>query len=142
MLKALLTDRTIQVVSDGKISQTHHLTAGVPQGSILAPFLFLIYIHDITLRNHLPHSIIMSLFADDIALMPSKAGTAGYSDLQHALDYMSDYARKWKLSFSPKKTNAVFYRYSKLSKGKQHPRHTFTLTQFNITTAPQYTYLG
>jgi hypothetical protein len=142
MLRALLTDRTMQVVSDGKVSFTHTMLAGVPQGSILAPFLFLIYIHDISARDSLPRSILMSLFADDIALMPTQNGSAGMSALQRALDFMSEYARRWKITFSSKKTNVVFFRHSKLDKGKRHPTHALTLTRFAIATANKYTYLG
>jgi hypothetical protein len=142
MLRALLTSRVIQVVSDGLISTTKLLSAGVPQGSILAPFLFLIYIHDITSRKNIPRSILLSLFADDIALMPTRPGTAGMNALQSALDSMSEYARKWKITFSTKKTNVVFYRFGKLPSGKPHPRHTLTLSNSNIKTTTQYTYLG
>ena len=145
MIRALITNRTIQVVSDGKVSQTHTLTAGVPQGSILAPFLFLIYIHDITLAgpNRIPHNVCMSLFADDIALLPLMPGTAGLTPLQSALHYMTEYANKWKITFSSKKTNVVFYRTGKVQVARYtRPQHTLTLSNFNIDTAPRYTYLG
>jgi hypothetical protein len=142
MLKALLTNRTMQVVGNGLISDSHCLTAGVPQGSILAPFLFLIFIHGITQHSDATRSIIMSLFADDIALLSSKPGSAGINALQSTLDYMSDYAKKWKITYSAKKTNVVFFRTSQLPIGKHHPVHNLTLTNFNIKTTPVYTYLG
>ena len=48
IIKSLLLNRTIEVVSANNSTSTiHTLSAGVPQGSIWAPFLFLIYIHDI-----------------------------------------------------------------------------------------------
>lgn len=68
MLRALLKGRTMQVVYNNLISTTHPLTAGVPQGSVLAPLLFLIFIHSLT--TQLSPSICQSLFADDIALLP------------------------------------------------------------------------
>ena len=142
MLKALLSNRTMQVVGDGMISEAHNLTAGVPQGSILAPFLFLIFIHGITQLNAGARPITMSLFADDIALLPNKPGTAGMNVLQSTLDGMSDYARRWKITYSAKKTNVVFFRSSKLASGKHHPVHNLTLSNFNIKTTASYTYLG
>ncbi len=145
MLRALLTDRTIQVVSDGKISDVYVMRAGVPQGSILAPFLFLIYIHDIcNLPSDLMYPVIMSLFADDIALLTLQRGTLGMSSLQRALSCMSQYARKWKLTFSAKKTNVVFFRTREEGKGERYVPvpHVLTLTGFTLDTARMYKYLG
>lgn len=141
MIKSLLTNRTIQVVYGGKVSTTYVLTAGVPQGSILAPFLFLIYIHDIIASA--PNSIsdvIMSLFADDIALLSTLPGEAGLIPIQQALDHMSHFAARWKITFSAKKTNVVFFRFSQ--QRHTRPHHTLTLTRFRVATATQYKYLG
>ena len=110
MIRAMLTNRTIQVVSDGKISQMYVLEEGVPQGSVLAPLLFLIYIHDITQTQENNTSICMSLFADDIAVLPLKYGRAGISYLRVAMDGMTRYAWKWKITFLAKKTNIVYFK--------------------------------
>lgn len=143
-IRSLLMQRTFQVVSEGRVSTIHMSDAGVPQGSILAPLLFLIYIHGITQNSSLPRSIIMSLFADDIALMPRTHGTAGFGPLQRALTLMSEYASRWKITYSVKKTNVVFFRLGQDRRARQlpDPAHTLTLTHFTIKTAPQYTYLG
>ena len=108
MIRSLLVNRTIQVVSaDNKISTQHTLSAGVPQGSILAPFLFLIYIHD--MLSDIPSNVCMSLFADDIAMLPSTPGVDGLAPLQRALSVMTRYASQWKITFSAKKTNTVYF---------------------------------
>ena len=145
MLRSLLKDRTIQVVSEGKISSIHTMRAGVPQGSILAPFLFLIYIHDIcNLPTDLRYPVCMSLFADDIALLTLQRGTLGMSSLQRALSSMSTYARTWKITFSAKKTNVVFFRTREEEKGERFMpvQRTLTLTGFTIASARKYKYLG
>jgi hypothetical protein len=144
-IRSLLMQRTIQVVSEGRVSTMFMLDAGVPQGSILAPLLFLVYIHGITDNSSLPRSITMSLFADDIALMPRTHGTAGFGPLQRALTLMSEYASRWKIAYSVKKTNVVFFRLGQDNKRARQlpdPAHTFVLSHFTIKTAPQYTYLG
>ena len=140
-IRSLLLNRTIQVVSaDGTISQTHTLTAGVPQGSILAPFLFLIYIHGI-IANVSP-TVCMSLFADDIGTLPLIPGPEGIAPLQSALTSMSRYASKWKITFSAKKTNVVYFHPHITGRSWKHPQYTIKLGGFNITTAKQYIYLG
>ena len=141
MIRSLLLNRTIQVVGiDGKISTLHILTAGVPQGSILAPFLFLIYIHDM-LSDDDVRAICMSLFADDIAMLPLTPGDDGLAPLQRALSAMTRYASKWKMKFSLKKTNTVYFRPDRKGKWTE-PNIQLKLGGDNITTTTQYTYLG
>ena len=139
MIRALLKGRTMQVVYNNLISTTHELNAGVPQGSVLAPLLFLIFIHALT--TQLSPSICQSLFADDIALLPHTSGTAGLVNLRLALDVLSDYATRWKIVFSQKKTQVLFFTPNKRTK-QQPPHHTLMLTGFTLTTTRMYTYLG
>ena len=150
MIRAMLTKRTIQVVCDGKISTMYVLEEGVAQGSILAPLLFLIYIHELTQDRNNGQHICMSLFADDISLLPLRIGDAGIELLNRALDRMSAYARKWKITFSAKKTNVVYFKpgfgdrngESLKAYTPPHTHGTLKLTNFPIECAQQYKYLG
>ena len=68
--------------------------AGVPQGSILGPMFFLIYINDLTDGT----SSIVKLFADDTSLFSvaqNKNNSA--SQLDNDLDKVDDWAYKWKI---------------------------------------------
>ena len=65
LLASYLQNRKQYVTVDGHKSQTKELTIGVPQGSVLGPLLFLIYINDLPLPTQKMNSI---LFADDTTL--------------------------------------------------------------------------
>ena len=64
LISSFLGNRWLRVVLDGKSSQEYPVNPGVPQGSILGPTLFLLYI------NGLPDHVIcnIAIYADDITL--------------------------------------------------------------------------
>ena len=64
LISSFLSNRRLQVVLDGKSSQEYPVNVGVPQGSILSPTLFLLYIND------LPDNAIcdIAIYADDATL--------------------------------------------------------------------------
>ena len=64
LISSFLSNRRLRVVLDGKSSQEYPVNAGVPQGSILGPTLFLLYI------NNLPDDVIcnIAIYADDTTL--------------------------------------------------------------------------
>ena len=64
-LKDYLTDRQQRVIINGEQSEWGNIKAGVPQGSVLGPLLFLIFINDIT---HVIKHCKIRLFADDTCL--------------------------------------------------------------------------
>jgi hypothetical protein len=66
-IRAFLTDRIQTVVIDGETSNTVPVTSCVPQGTVLCPILFLLYINDFT--EYLTHSKLR-LFADDSIIIP------------------------------------------------------------------------
>ena len=63
-IKSFLADRSQQVVLDGKSSSPALVTSGVPQGTVLGPLLFLVYINDLPSRA----TSSVRLFADDYLL--------------------------------------------------------------------------
>ena len=93
-----LSFRKQRVVLNGQASPWVSIEAGVPQGSILGPLLFLIYIND--LSDDL--STTAKLFADDTSLFSivQNVNTSA-SHLNNDLSKISNWAFQWKMSFNP-----------------------------------------
>ena len=96
ILNDFLTNRKQRVVLNGQCSSWVDIRAGVPQGSILGPLLFLIYVND--LPNGLK-SEFKSL-ADDTSLFSGAHDVnISASDINNDLKLISDSGFKWKMSF-------------------------------------------
>ena len=98
MLSNFLRNRKQRVILNGQTSYWVDFKAGVPQGSILGPLLFLIYIDD--LSDGL--SSYAKLFADDTSLFSVvyNANTTA-KELNNDLVKISRWAYQWKMSFNP-----------------------------------------
>ena len=100
-IRAFLTDRRMQVVVDGETSASAPVLSGVPQGTVLGPLLFLIYIND--MPNTVSQGTFIRLFADD-CLAYRRIQTAEDQDiLQKDLKALNDWTLKWGMRFNPAK---------------------------------------
>lgn len=104
-IRCFLTDRRFRVVSNGSMSDWFDLGAGVPQGSILGPFLFLVFINDVPSV----FGVVVVLFADDIAIWATTDGKLGDKQLQLALDHIDIWADRWHIVFSPSKSVSMCF---------------------------------
>ena len=98
IIRSFLANRKQRTVLNGKTSNWGTVTAGVPQGSILGPLFFLVYINDLTedLRCN------AKLFADDTSLFTIvHNANAAASDMNHDLDLIKAWASKWRMPFNP-----------------------------------------
>ena len=102
-----MTDRSIKVVLSGQSSSTSSINASVPQGSILGPLLFSVFIDDLTdeCENQL------YLYADDSTLFCEIKSTddpkAITASLNRDLEKMRIWADRWKVTFEPSKCKAM-----------------------------------
>ena len=101
LLRDFLNDRKQRVVLNGQFSTWKSVNAGVPQGSILGPLLFLIYINDLTegLSSNAKH------FADDTSLFSViHYIQTSANNLNKDLERISKWATQWKMNFNPDTT--------------------------------------
>jgi len=82
-IESFLTDRMQQVVVDGHMSLLGLIISGVPQGTVLGPILFLVFINDI---NQCITSSTLRCFADDTRISRTINGENDVNTLQHDLD--------------------------------------------------------
>ena len=95
-----LSNRYHFIQFDSLCSDHLPVLSGIPQGSILGPFLFILYIND------MPSAITSSLiyiFADDTKLIKRTSVQADLSSLQTDLDNILKWCNKWCLSLNASK---------------------------------------
>ena len=91
-----LTDRRQRVVVDGEVSNWKSVLSGVPQGSVLRPILFLIYIND--LDESITSNVLK--FADDTKLFRKVNTDGDKQHLQNDLDRLVKWSEKWQMLFN------------------------------------------
>ncbi|MCW3101212.1 MAG: RNA-directed polymerase from mobile element jockey-like [Chthonomonadaceae bacterium] len=133
-LHSFLTHRRIRTVELAVASDWYSITYGVPQGSVLSPLLFIIFINQLTVQlqsattyihpvsNRLS-TIHLSMFADDVAVCPNlelyrvvsgRASTVALNQhwwvaFQLALDTIGAWANQCQMEFNYGKTNIVYF---------------------------------
>jgi hypothetical protein len=98
-----LTDRKQRVVVNGDKSEWEPVVSGVPQGSVLGPILFTVFINDLddTIKSKI------SKFADDTKLI-GQAGSTEETDIwQEDLERLNEWAKKWQMSFNADKCKVL-----------------------------------
>ena len=98
-IENFLTDRKQRVILNGKESDWTDVSSGIPQGSVLGPTLFIIYIND------LPDVVnnICKLFADDTKLYAVVNNLEAQESLQSDIDNLTEWSSKWQLEFNTSK---------------------------------------
>ena len=111
-----LIGRQQRVVVDGSRSSWAPVTSGVPQGSVLGPLLFVLFVNDLPDVVHCS----VKLFADDTKLYCLGSGEIGRQQLQHDLDALVDWSDLWQLPFNEAKCKMLHI-------GSTNPEHTYRM---------------
>ena len=107
-IDAFLSDRVSRVEFEGVRSAYRHIHSGVPQGSVISPLLFLIYIDDVV--ENMPANSHASLFADDLAIWSSHPDVdSATNTVQEALDNISTWSHRWKMQISASKSETILF---------------------------------
>ena len=102
-IKSFLAGRTQRVIVEGVASDTAPVTSGVPQGTVLGPLLFLIYINDLPSRVN----STARLFADDCLLYRHIKTNDDTTSLQDDLNNLQYWERDWQMHFNPDECEVI-----------------------------------
>ena len=100
-IKSFLANRTQQVCINNTLSEKAPVTSGIPQGSVLGPLLFVLYIND--LPGEVDKDTFLYLFADDTKVFREIDSQAENAILQRDINNLKRWSDQWLLKFHPQK---------------------------------------
>ena len=120
-IRNFLTSRRQRVVLGSKKSNWQDVTSGIPQGSVLGPILFTIFIND------MPEVVksCMKLFADDAKIYKAIESFDDINIIQDDINNLLKWSKKWQLPLNLKKCKCVHY-------GKKNPCNHYTIGDLDL----------
>ena len=128
IIKDFLGDRVMKVKVGDAVSKAVPVTSGVPQGSVLGPLLFLLFINDLpaNIKNEI------RIFADDVKMVVDPSRN---QDVQHDLDVLCHWENNWLLRFNLEKCKLLHV-------GKNNPRYQYKFLGSTLCTCTTEKDLG
>jgi ribonuclease P/MRP protein subunit RPP40 len=131
-IEAWLTGRTQRVSVQGEQSEECDVESGVPQGTVLGPTLFTIYIDDLEAEiERRKLEVLIKKFADDTKRAKIIQRQDDSNKLQEALDCLCVWADKWEMSSTMESAIKVMHI------GKINPRHEYFIRGNKLTTTEE-----
>ena len=107
-LHGFLQNRQARVRFGRELSSSRTMKQGLPQGSVLAPILFILYINN--LAELLPDSTINTMYADDVSILGQSTSKEEAERLaQESVDIVVNWSKEWKLSLNAGKSEVSFF---------------------------------
>ena len=132
-IKSFLVERYQRVQINGSHSSWLPVLSGVPQGTVLGPLLFLIYINDLT--NNLQSDI--RLFADDCILYREVKNSSDSAVLQSDLDALCSWEEKWQMKFNKNKCHVMH-----ITNKTKPISYNYKMSSTTLSAVQEYPYLG
>ena len=132
-IQTWLTCHSQCAVLDSESSSFIPVLSGVPQGEVLGPLMFLLYINDIAKGINSP----LRLFADDCLLYRVINGIEDTNRLQEYLNKLSEWANTWQLKFKVGKCTVI-----RCTRSLKPFTHNYTLNNCSLNVSNQHSYLG
>ena len=127
-IRQFLVGRTQRVVVNSEKSKWSPVLSGIPQGSVLGPTLFILYVNDMP---DAIHSTLL-MFADDTKIFRRINSLADCEELQKDLEQLKDWSVKWLLDFNSSKCK-------RLHMGPNNPEFEYSLPEGENSTKLEQT---
>lgn len=134
-ITAYLCNRTQYVTVNNTNSDLLEVYSGVPQGSVLGPLLFLIYINDVV--NCVEEGVKVRLFADDLVVYTCVRGTDDQKLLDASLDKIAQWCVTWGMEINVSKTKCMT-----ISHKKSPIAFNYKMAGSDVTRTDSLKYLG
>ncbi|PNF30905.1 hypothetical protein B7P43_G03641 [Cryptotermes secundus] len=133
LLKSYLSERSFQVRINTDVSSIRNINSGVPQGSVLGPFLYLIYSADLPTTGN----TVLATFADDTAILTANHNPITASaNLQNHINLLQQWFHKWRMSINNEKSVQITFT------NRRTTCPQITINNSNIPINTEVKYLG
>src|SRR6267154_1089373 len=130
-IESWLFERKQRVVLNGSFSEWKSVTSGVPQGSVLGPLLFIMFVND------MDQSVLSQLlkFADDAKLFRCVSDPGGVDMLKDDLRSLNQWSEDWQIPFNADKCKVMHF-------GANNKKETYSINNIVLNEAKEERDLG
>lgn len=137
LIQSFLDHRRFSVKVNNNMSELKTIPAGVPQGAIISPIIFNIFMSDFLTD----HPSTTAQYDDDVVyLATAKQASSVKKHLQNAVNIFSKYVRNWRLKINPQKSEAVFF--TRRRHFRAFPKKELVIEDHNVPWCDSAKYLG